>query len=196
MFPEQLLATDDIMYRAAQAITVIHAHRTQARWLRVIALADPQATGRAPAFVAAQGERLQRPAASIGLNTDLGHTQHLHTRCVSPLGSDPVTLRALIGGGHAHELESHGLVDRVTTATWGLAGALDEQQRERNRPAKSFRLWRAPTPHAAREAQERVDAWTEQLRAALRDLNFVPLSDLGLSWDEVTEEPLDMPASA
>lgn len=195
MFPEQLLANDDVMYRAAQAITVIHAHRSQSHWLRVIALADPQGPGRAPAFIAARGERLYRPAASIGLHTDLAHTQHLHTRCGSPLGSDPVTLRALIGGGNAHELESHALVDRVVTATWGLAGALDEQQREQTRPARSFRLWRAPTPHTVREAQDRVDAWTAQLHAALGDLNFVPLSDLTLGWDDVTEEAA-MPASA
>lgn len=188
MYLDQLLVSDDVMYRAAQAITVIHARRAEGSWLRLIGL-----EGTGTDLLAVRGERLLRPSSSIGLNTELGHVQHLHTRCASPLGADPTNLQLLTDSGRAHELQYQGAEDRVSTATWGLAGALDDLHRARNRPVRAFRLWRAPTTPTTTEEQEKVAAWTAQLRAAMQELEFVQLRGVSLGWDDVNE---DMQVSA
>ncbi|WP_291432570.1 hypothetical protein [Deinococcus sp.] len=182
MYLDQLLVSDDVMYPAAQAVTVIHAHWTAGSWLRLIGL-----DGTGADLLAVRGSRLLRPGASIGLNTELGHVQHLHTRCASPLGADPTTLQQLTESGHAHELQYQGMEDRVSSDTRGLAGALDDLHRARSRPAKAFRLWRAPTIPTAHEEQEKVAAWTAQLRATMQELEFMQLHGLSLGWDDVTE---------
>ncbi|GGS37375.1 hypothetical protein [Deinococcus knuensis] len=190
MYLEQLLVSDDVMYRAAQAITVIHARRSEGSWLRIIGL-----DGNPTELLAIRGERLLRPSSSIGLHTELGHTQHLHTRCASPLGADPTNLQMLTDSGRAHELQ-HGAETPVSTATWGLAGALDDLHRARQRPTRKLRLWRAPATPTANEEQEKVAAWTAQLRAAMQALEFTQLRSVSLGWDDVTEDMGDMQASA
>ncbi|WP_343758939.1 hypothetical protein [Deinococcus depolymerans] len=181
---EQVLHSDDLSYRVAQAVSVIHAHRQQGHWLRLLLLPGP-----VPEVAALLGERLHRPGASVGLGSSLGHAQHLLGRCAAPLGTDPAPLHALVAAGGVLEVIPTGAEAQVLTQTQALAAALDAQLRAAQPvPARglfSFRRSRAPADESGTQAELEVQGQLRALRAALGDLQAVVLRSTSLDWDDV-----------
>ncbi|OWL94743.1 hypothetical protein CBQ26_14585 [Deinococcus indicus] len=181
---EQLLHSDELTYRAGQAVAVIHAHRQRGHWLRLLLL--PGAT---PEVAALLGERLQRPGASVGLGSSLGHAQHLLGRCGAPLGTDPAPLHALVAAGGVLEVIPGSLEAQVAAFTQTLAGALDAQVRAAQPVAArglfSFRRSRGPDPDVSVRAEQDVQEALRALRGALGDFQAVPLRGAALDWDDV-----------
>ncbi|GHG25789.1 hypothetical protein GCM10017784_17550 [Deinococcus indicus] len=181
---EQILHSDELTYRAGQAVAVIHAHRQRGHWLRLLLL--PGAT---PEVAALLGERLQRPGASVGLGSSLGHAQHLLGRCGAPLGTDPAPLHALVAAGGVLEVIPGSLEAQVAAFTQTLAGALDAQVRAAQPVAArglfSFRRSRGPDPDVSVRAEQDVQEALRALRGALGDFQAVPLRGAALDWDDV-----------
>lgn len=181
---EQILHSDELTYRAGQAVAVIHAHRQRGHWLRLLLL--PGAT---PEVAALLGERLQRPGASVGLGSSLGHAQHLQGRCGAPLGTDPAPLHALVAAGGVLEVIPGSLEAQVAAFTQTLAGALDAQVRAAQPVAArglfSFRRSRGPDPDVSVRAEQDVQEALRALRGALGDFQAVPLRGAALDWDDV-----------
>ncbi|PIG96466.1 hypothetical protein AMD26_016940 [Deinococcus sp. UR1] len=181
---EQILHSDDLTYRAGQAVSVIHAHRQRGHWLRLLLLPGP-----APEVAALLGERLQRPGASVGLGSSLGHAQHLLGRCGAPLGTDPAPLHAVVAAGGVLEVIPGTLEAQVAALTQTLAGALDAQARATQPVAArglfSFRRSRGPDPNVSVQAEQEVQAALRSLREALGALQAVPLRGTALDWDDV-----------
>ncbi|GGR60514.1 hypothetical protein GCM10008959_23050 [Deinococcus seoulensis] len=180
---QQILASDELTYRTAQAISTVHAHRQGGHWLRALLLpGDP------PELVALLGERVQRPGSSIGFGSALGHVQHVQGRRAAPLGTDPTPLHALVAGGNVRELLPNGADAAVSDLTLALAGALDAQTRAAQPTAKPrfpFLRQRGPDPAEAIQAETEVQRCLAELREGLSRLVFIPLRDTSLDWDDV-----------
>lgn len=178
---DALLASEDAVYRTAQVITVLHAHRARGPWLRLVAVA-----GRADhvELLAVQGDRIRRPGDTVGLQSNLAHLQHLETRCVADLGADPATLSGLLNSRQVSELLSTPLDEQIATQTRAIAAALDERpaQARTSRP----RLWfRNAAPAAPERLDSRVAAQVAQLQDLIAAVPIVALEDVALDWDDV-----------
>ena len=180
---QQILASDDLSYRAAQAISTVHAHRQKGHWLRALLL-----PGETPELVALLGERVQRPGSGIGFGSALGHAQHVQGRWAAPMGTDPTPLHALVAGGSVRELLPNGAEAAISHLTLALANALDAQIRAAQPTAKprfSFLRQRGPDPAEALQAETEVQGCLAALREGLSGLVFIPLRDTSLDWDDV-----------
>lgn len=182
---EAMTATDDAVYRTAQVITVLQAHRARGPWLRLIAAPRRDAL---PDLLAVQGDRVRRPGNTVGLQSNLGHTQHLNTRCMGDLGADPATLSGLLQSQAVAELLSTAVDEQIVQATQTLVTLLDDRSAQAKAPAKS-RFWfrgRAASPEEAAPLPPRATEQLAILRGLLSEVPVVTLEDVALDWDDVS----------
>lgn len=182
---EVLTATDDAVYRTAQVITVLQAHRARGPWLRLIAVPRP---GNLPELLAVQGDKVRRPGNSVGMNSNMGHTQHLATRCMADLGADPGTLSGLLQTQAVAELLSTPLDEQIVQATQALVALLDERSAQAKQASKP-RFWfraKAAEVDDSPPTSPKVTEQIEHLRALLGEVPIVTLADVALDWDDVS----------
>ncbi|MDR6217787.1 hypothetical protein [Deinococcus soli (ex Cha et al. 2016)] len=182
---EALTATDDAVYRTAQVITVLYSHRARGPWLRLIAVPRRDAL---PELIAVQGDRVRRPGNTVGLASNMGHTQHLTTRCVADLGADPATLSGLLQTQKVAELLSTPLDEQIVQATQALVALLDERTAQAKQPGKP-RFWfraRQAEPEEVAPSSPKITEQIEHLRTLLGEVPVVTLEDVALDWDDVS----------
>ncbi|GGL00051.1 hypothetical protein [Deinococcus radiotolerans] len=182
---EALLATDDAVYRTAQVITVLQAHRARGPWLRLIAVPRRDSL---PDLLAVQGDKVRRPGNTVGLNSNMGHAQHLDTRCMADLGADPATLSGLLKAQPVVELLSTPLDEQIVQATRALVTLLDERTAQAKTASKP-RFWFRARPSDPAEDLPLSPKVLEQLaalRALLETIPVVTLDDVALDWDDVS----------
>ncbi len=182
---DALIATDDAVYRTAQVITILHAHRARGPWLRLIAAPRRDSL---PDLLAVQGDRVRRPGNTVGLQSNLGHTQHLNTRSMGDLGADPATLSGLLQTQAVAELLSTPLDDQIVQATQTLVTLLDERSAQAKSAPKA-RFWfrsKAAEPEEAPPLSPKVTEQLNVLRALLTEVPVIMLEDVALDWDDVS----------
>ena len=134
----------------------------------------------APPFAIVQGDRVRRPGNTVGLQSNLGHTQHLNTRCMGDLGADPATLSGLLQSQAVAELLSTAVDEQIVQATQTLVTLLDDRAAQAKAPAKS-RFWfrgRAASPEEAAPLPPRVSGQLAVLRGLLSEVPVVTLEDV------------------
>ncbi|GGR92626.1 hypothetical protein [Deinococcus sedimenti] len=184
---EALSATDDAVYRTAQVITVLQAHRARGPWLRLIAVAGRDSM---PELLAVQGDKVRRPGNTVGLASNMGHAQHLTTRCVSDLGADPSTLSGLLKTQSVSEILSTTLDSQVVQTTQALVAALDERaaaSKSASKPRFWFRTRTAENPDD-QPPSPKVMELVGELRTLIAQLPLVTMEDVALDWDDVSIE--------